>query len=627
MDASGIVFMIFEEFRKRDFFAMLFQDGREEKAVEAFVALCEEQSDAAVLHRNGRALFEADFPAGTLILLLDAVQSRLSINLLPNFSRNKHKLIYGFMYEKLQNDKTTLERMIADSMQIFSSSDIHIANSHMRWLLQWINARLIKSADPQMDHTKCEVGEWIESSISSYIELQKRQDGFVNDHKSLHRVAHNAAKFYDSGEYLYALQLYLDLRSYTLRMREQFNFLFIREKYELITLDNLTHLYNRFYLTENLGKYYGKIYLFINIQDFSKINMLYGRSHGDRILIEVSHALRQHFDTSLLFRFYGDQFACILEPGMKDKINSIIADIESALQYNREFFSAVTFYGTYATINDDLFDRTEYAITNRVDYRHRFIDADTIEMKDIYAFAANLTMAQKIRLALQKDKITPYFQPICNREEKVVKYEALMRIIDNDGSVMIPADFMKVLSKMYVYAECTKIMCKKTFEIFKDRDEEFSLNLSIKDIQNDHTRQFLFQLFKAYPQTAQRCSIELLETDAISSFEEVENFFEILRTFNVKTALDDFGAGFSNFAHIFNLKLDYIKLDGSIIQRLGDDPKMMMLAQTIINMVHDLNISTIAEFVSDDTLKDICHNIGVDYMQGYVFGEPTLLGS
>ncbi len=131
----------------------------------------------------------------------------------------------------------------------------------------------------------------------------------------------------------------------------------------------------------------------------------------------------------------------------------------------------------------------------------------------------------------------------------------------------------------------------------------------------------MFALFEQYPDAASRCTIELLENEAVIDFKRVNDFFNLLKAYKVKSALDDFGAGFSNFAYLFNLQIDYIKIDGSIIQRL-DDPKMTKLAKTIVSMAHDLEIQTIAEFVSDPMLLERCQHIGIDLLQGYAIGYP-----
>jgi len=98
-------------------------------------------------------------------------------------------------------------------------------------------------------------------------------------------------------------------------------------------------------------------------------------------------------------------------------------------------------------------------------------------------------------------------------------------------------------------------------------------------------------------------------------------FFSEMKDFGVKTALDDFGSGYSNFAYIFSLDLDYLKIDGSIIQKIEDE-KMKSLLNTIVKMAHSIDMKVIAEFVSNEEIFNYIKEIDIDYAQGYYIDKP-----
>lgn len=626
MHVASLVVSIIEEFRQAQLFDEWLSTEISTLFAEAFELMCRQNKEDDPLRQYGKKLYDADVPAGALLMMIEKMHSYLPYECIPYLNQQKHILAHAYLIERLESDKKQMEHLINDSTHMFTTAKNAIAIAHIRWLKQWIDARLHPDRNnPQMDPHRCDVGVWIESSLDHYILDSERQSGFIRDHIALHSIAKSTSVFFDRGEYLYALELYLDLRSYTLRLREQFNFLFLREKLEILRTDSLTGLLNRFSLIDDLKENHKRCYVIINIRDFSQMNLLYGRSYGDEVILHIANTLRKYIPHRYLYRIYADEFAFLVETSKCDHIPDLIKTIEEELENNERILATVNFYGAYGVIDETIFDRCEFAIMSRHKHYQRFFDADTIAPEEIEQFTENLTVSQKLRIALTNDRLFPCYQPIIlAKTGEIVRYEALMRFKDEEGTVHMPKEFLNILEKMYIYPEATKTICKKVFETFVERPEGFSVNFSLSDIQNDDTRLFLFALFKKYPEAAKRCTIELLEDQAVFDYKRVNDFFKLLKKFDVKSALDDFGAGFSNFAYLFNLHIDFIKIDGSIIQRL-DDPKMVKLAKTIVSMAHELGIETIAEFVSDTVLLEHCRSIGIDYLQGYAVGKPSLL--
>ena len=117
-------------------------------------------------------------------------------------------------------------------------------------------------------------------------------------------------------------------------------------------------------------------------------------------------------------------------------------------------------------------------------------------------------------------------------------------------------------------------------------------------------------------------TIELLETEEFKDYKRVYDFCLKVRSYGIKVALDDFGAGYSNFSHALNLPIDYIKIDASIISNIDRDINSQIMVETIVGLAHKLNIQTIAEFVSSKEILDIVKRLNVDYAQGYHIGKP-----
>ena len=115
---------------------------------------------------------------------------------------------------------------------------------------------------------------------------------------------------------------------------------------------------------------------------------------------------------------------------------------------------------------------------------------------------------------------------------------------------------------------------------------------------------------------------EILESEKIDSYDELKKFIKEVKKFGCQIAVDDFGSGYSNFAHIYELNLDYLKIDSSLVKYTTTDENSRKIIQTIINFAKDLEIKTIAEFVEDKESLNLLEKMGVDYIQGYYIGKP-----
>ena len=131
----------------------------------------------------------------------------------------------------------------------------------------------------------------------------------------------------------------------------------------------------------------------------------------------------------------------------------------------------------------------------------------------------------------------------------------------------------------------------------------------------------LYQRFEEFEHN-DLLTIELLETEEFKDYTSVYDFCVKVRSYSIKVALDDFGAGYSNFSHILNLPVDYIKIDSSLISNIDRDQNSRIMVETIVGLAHKLHIETIAEFVSSEEILEIVTELKVDYAQGYFLGKP-----
>jgi EAL domain-containing protein (putative c-di-GMP-specific phosphodiesterase class I) len=230
---------------------------------------------------------------------------------------------------------------------------------------------------------------------------------------------------------------------------------------------------------------------------------------------------------------------------------------------------------------------------------------------------------KKLLSALDSGNIISYFQPIAPIQDDAldIKYESLVRLREEDGNIIPPFRFIDVAKQNRVYHKLTKIIVENTLEVVSKYKVPCSLNISMEDIEDDSTIKMLYTTFNKFEHN-NLLTIELLETEEFKDYKRVYDFCIKIRSYGIKVALDDFGAGYSNFSHVLNLPIDYIKIDASLISNIDRDMHSQIMVETIVGLAHKLNIQTIAEFVSSKEILEVVKKLKVDYAQGYYVGKP-----
>lgn len=150
----------------------------------------------------------------------------------------------------------------------------------------------------------------------------------------------------------------------------------------------------------------------------------------------------------------------------------------------------------------------------------------------------------------------------------------------------------------------------------------FSLNLAVADILDTEVRYYILQMLATYPATARRLTFEILENEGMENVEAVQAFIDEVKAAGCQIAVDDFGSGYSNFAHILTLKVDILKIDATLIRNIDDDPQARVLVHTIVDFCRKLGIKTVAEFVHSAPVYETVKELEIDYSQGFYLGKP-----
>lgn len=396
--------------------------------------------------------------------------------------------------------------------------------------------------------------------------------------------------------------------------------------------DTLTGLFNRSKLLadleQNLPTAKPGTFILINIDNFKEFNELFGNELGDRLLLSLAQSLQTLCQSAkALYRTGGDEFLVWLEES-PDNLDGLLKALHHTLTETPSDTDLHTILFNLTLVATEHLSHPLGALEMTMRYaklkkKDTLIYSPLVDRRSDYLH--NLSTTQLLKTAIAEDWVVPVFQPLLNlKTGQIDKYECLIRIQDGNA-LLAPHAFLDVAKKSKLYPELMHIMLRKSFAQFADNDFQFSINLSYEDIVGEEIPKTLEQLLT--PQIAPRVIFEILETEGVENYEEVSTFIQKVKALGSRVAIDDYGAGYSNLEYLLKLQIDILKLDGSLIQNLPQ-PHAQAIVQSVVFFAKQLNITTVAEFVSSADIYEWVDKLGIDYAQGYHIGAPsTALGS
>ena len=422
--------------------------------------------------------------------------------------------------------------------------------------------------------------------------------------------------------------------------------------------DEITGLFNRtFFISElqdfifysgDLKANYG-ILLLVNIDQFKLFNDTYGYKQGDELLRLMGRVIKNSLNDphsehmkktegkSIAGRLSSDEFAIFL-PFLDDGEGMAVAE------NIREKIGAFNLMGIYSnitasigavhfpkhgTIVKDLLTKVNSALSRAKGLGQNRYYLFQPQEKDIEKVKSRLLWRNKIISATAEDRFIPWFQPLLNiRENRVHHYEVLARMKEADGAIAGAQKFIDIAEGFGLIGSIDNLMLEKTLrlqsELRPDRKHlTFSVNISGKNLGDGKLLMFLKEKLSHTDVEPSRIVFEITETAAVNNITKAIAFIEELKCLGCRFALDDFGTGFSSFSYLKEMRVDYIKIDGSFIRRMHENPHDQLFVRAITDVARGLGIKTVCEFVeSEETLK-LLREYGVDYAQGYLIGKPS----
>ena len=402
-----------------------------------------------------------------------------------------------------------------------------------------------------------------------------------------------------------------------------------------IFTDPLTQLFNRNYLQEimpmlNLEHY---SIAMLDLDRFKSVNDTYGHKAGDFILSQSSKIFKSSIrDTDILIRYGGEEFLLFIYN--RDNDPSISMEICERVRSNIS-------KNLYTFDNNDIKMSVSIGINKRPHLEKNLTEAIKKADKMLYiaksegrdkVIALDDNMVNKdeksydiqfVNEAILDNRVVCYYQPIYDHmKNEIVKYEALVRIKDKDGSLIYPMSFLPDLKHTNIHYKLTQRILSLIFDKFRTNGKYVTINLSFLDLINQDIVNTIQDSLGSDREFAKRITFEILESDEIENIELFKEKISFIHSLGSTVSVDDFGSGYSNFRTVLDIEANYLKIDGSLIKNIDKNDKDFKVVESIIHFAKVSNMSTIAEFVHSKDVYDKLRTLDLDYMQGYYVSKP-----
>lgn len=381
-------------------------------------------------------------------------------------------------------------------------------------------------------------------------------------------------------------------------------------------------------------------FAYLDLDQFKVVNDVAGHLAGDELLRQVAAEIEERVTHFRAFaRLGGDEFGLLMSDVTCDDAAGVCRELIAAL--NRRFVwdtHAFTISVSVGLVPVDGRQRDAYELFAAADDACYLAKEEGGNRVKVYETAnrsflvrrGQMQWISRLNGALEEGRFVLYAQPIMPlAKQGEVKLELLIRLKNEDGSLTSPGDFIPAAERYNLMAQIDRWVIGETLRHMKSRpaDESYRycINLSPASILDEAMLDFILGSFDAGGVAPSRFCFEITETTAIANFSRAVSFVQQLRSVGATFALDDFGNGFSSFAYLKQLPMDYLKIDGSFVKGVTTDPIDLALVRSVNTIGHIMGMRTIAEYVQDEATRMVLRDVGVDYGQGFHIARPKPL--
>lgn len=375
--------------------------------------------------------------------------------------------------------------------------------------------------------------------------------------------------------------------------------------------------------------------LLINIKNFGVINQKYGNIAGDELLYQFAFSLEKLIKNSDAFHMNGTVFALVFpysgRPAAERNRNALLDFLKAGIRFENENINLDYVVVEYLSAADgsnagQIYELLEYAASKAYSSKLRHILCTPELGREMLRRRYLVSRMQHID---REHGFRTWYQPIrCMATGKFSSMEALVRILEPDGSVISPAEFIPIAEQTGMVAPITWFVLEESCRMLREHpelnDTSITINLPMTQMLDRSCHTLMNSITERYGVAHRRIGIEFTERAVLENFEQIQTVMEEFVNDGYRFYLDDFGAGYSNFNCLLQLPFSNIKLDMNLIRMdiSHDGQQRLGLIKTLTGFLHDLSMVVIAEGIETPEEVSALSSIGADRIQGYIYARP-----
>jgi diguanylate cyclase (GGDEF)-like protein len=381
--------------------------------------------------------------------------------------------------------------------------------------------------------------------------------------------------------------------------------------------------------------------LFVDIDDFKRVNDMLGHAGGDELLREVARRLEGCIRSSdTLARFGGDEFAILLHEAdgvmaARSVAQRVLEALEAPIVAGERRLSmsasiGIALGGGYDSgMPNELVRNADLAMYAAKDQGKARAELYAPQMYD--AARRRIEMISDLDRALANDEFVVHYQPIVAlRDRRVAGVEALVRWNHPTQGLLSPAQFLPLAAETEQIAAISRIvLCKACVHARRWQASDpalaqltLSVNLAAQQIKAHDLVPAVRAALEEAELAPAHLVLEVTEHVLVSDDNDVIGQLRSLKRLGARIAVDDFGTGYSALSYLQRFPIDFLKIDKSFVDALGESHESELLVEGIINLAHVLNLETIAEGIETLEQERRLREMGSELAQGYLFAKP-----
>ena len=420
----------------------------------------------------------------------------------------------------------------------------------------------------------------------------------------------------------------------------------------LATHDPLTGIYNRRHFENELKdalrevcKVNGALTLMdLDLEQFKAVNDTCGHKAGDILLKDIAQKLDARLgDRGILGRMGGDEFSVLLVGDNAKLALEIGKDLREVIHLHRfiwesRLFSIGVSVGAVhwqpgISSSEQILSMADSACYFAKELGSNQIHVYSQEDEHMRRYEMELNWLSHINKALDSGNFVLFFQSYRSLKsvDQGFHYEILVRIKAQDGHVSLPGSFLPAAERYKLIAKIDRWVINHYFEWLSNHPTHLkeleccNINLSGQSLSDSDLLLFIHDAFQKYQIPHHKICFEITESMAIVKLDDTLRFMKTFRKLGCQFALDDFGVGFSSYEYLKKLPVDMVKIDGSFVKNLINDPIDRAMVNSIRDVASAMGMQTVAEYVENSDIMMELGKIGVDYAQGYGVAKPRPL--